>query len=119
MKGFLIEIINYIKKLFLVLIIISFVVFIISLIFRLKLARAFYFTGIVCMIVGCSSVFGNINMASDSKYYQLERASSRSLYQSSKDNLKLRDNSYRFLTFMIILGLLLMFISSILKNYYF
>lgn len=116
MKKFFISILKYIKTLLVVLIIISAVVFIISIIFKYKLSNIFSYAALVCMIIGGSSLSGNINMTSDPKYFLAESASSKSLYQSSRDNLKLRDSSYSFLIFMVIIGLLLITISSILRR---
>ena len=117
MRGIFISILKYLKILAIVLIIISAVVFVVSKIFGFKLSIAFFYASMTSMALGVLSIYGNISMTADPKYFQTESASRKSIHRRTKEIIGFKDSTYFFLFFMIIVGILLKLISNILINF--
>ena len=117
MRGIFISILKYLKILAIVLIIISAVVFVVSKIFEFKLSLVFSYASMISMGLGVLSIYGNMSMAVDPKFFQTESASRKSTHQRTKEIIGFKDSTYFFLFFMIIVGILLKLISNILINF--
>lgn len=117
MRGIFKIILKYLIILVIVLLIISAVVFIISKVYEFTLSTTFSYASIISMVLGVLSIYGNISMNADPRFFQIESASIKSIHQRTKDIISFKDSTYFFLFFMIIVGLLLKLISNILINF--
>lgn len=117
MKEFFNSILKYIKILLLVLIVVSVISVIISMIFEFVLSDVFYYAAMISFVIAFLSVYGNMKMTGDPYYIHAQSSTSPSMYDSAKENMRLRDSSFVFLIFMTIIGVLLMAISIVLVRF--
>lgn len=116
MKEILAGILKYIKILLIVLVVISVILVIISKVFELVLSVVFYYGAMISFVVAFLSVSGNMKGTANPHFIHVQSSTSRSIYDSAKENMRLRDSSFGFLIFMTIIGALLMTISNILAR---
>lgn len=116
-KKLLINAGEYIDNMFSVLIILSILVFMLSIIFKCKLSNVFFYSGLVCIITGAASLLGNISNSSHFKYFHLENMSSHSIYKDSPDKSKPKDSNLKFLIPIGAAGFIILALSNILRIY--
>lgn len=116
MKEILAGILKYIKIILIVLVVISAISLIISRAFEFVTSVVFYYAAMISFIIGFLSVSGNMKGSGNPHYIRSVSASSRSMSDSARESMKLRDSSFGFMIFMTIIGVLLMIISNILAR---
>jgi c-di-AMP phosphodiesterase-like protein len=116
MKEVLAGVLKYIKILLMVLIVIGVILVVISRVFEILTSVVFYYAAMISFVVGFLSVSGNMKGTGNPHYIHSVSASSRSMSDSARESMKLRDSSFGFMIFMTIIGVLLMIISNILAR---
>lgn len=116
MKEFFVGILKYMKILFKVLIVISVILVIISMAFEFTTSVVFYYAAMISFIIAFMSISGNMKMSGNPQYIHAQSVTSSSIHDSARENMRLRDNSFGFMIFMTIIGILLMVISNILSR---
>jgi len=112
MVKMLTDLIDYFKKILLMLIVICVVVFAISAIFNYILSNVFFYSGLVCFLAAGGAIVGS----NDTRNFHAESVSKRTFLEASKDSFRLRNN-FGFFIFMTLTGIILLIISSISGNY--
>lgn len=116
MKEILVGILKYIKVLLIVLVVISVILVILTNVFELMISVVFFYAAMISFVIAFLSVSGNMKGTANPYFIHVQSSTSRSIYDSAKENMRLRDSSFRFMIFMTILGALLMTISNILSR---
>lgn len=116
MKEFLVGILRYMKILLIVLIVISIILVIISNVFEFMLSVVFYYGAMISFIIAFMSISGNMKGTANPYFIRVQSSSPRSIYDSAKENMRLRDSSFGFMVFLTIIGVLLMVASNILSK---
>lgn len=116
MKEILAGILKYVKILMIVLAVISLILIIISKAFQFALSLVFYYGAMISFLIAFLSVSGNMKGTANPHFIHAQSATSRSIYDSARENMRMRDSSLAFMVFMAILGALLMTISDILAR---
>lgn len=107
---------KFIKMIILAALVISVIVLSVSFIFKFKLSDSLNYAGIICMVLGFLSVSGNMKTTNDLRFFNLDVSSKKSICKNAKDDLNLRDSSFNFFIFMILVGILLIMISKTLNT---
>lgn len=116
MKEILAGILKYLKILLIVLGVISVILVIISKVFEFAISVVFYYGAMLSFVIGFLSVSGNIKGTANPHFIHAQSSTSRSIYNSAKENIRLRDSSFGFMIFMTIIGVFLMIISNVLAR---
>ncbi|NLB32387.1 MAG: hypothetical protein GX818_01280 [Tissierellia bacterium] len=116
MKEFFVGLLKYIKILLIVLIVISVILVIISNVYEFLLSVVFYYGAMISFVIAFLSISGNMKGTANPHFIHVQSSTSRSIYDSAKENMRLRDSSFGFMIFMTIIGALLMIISNILAR---
>ncbi len=80
------------------------------------LSVVFYYGAMISFVIAFMSISGNMNATADPHYIRVQSSSSSTIYDSAKENMRLRNSSFGFMIFMTIIGVLLMITSNILSR---
>lgn len=86
----------------------------ISYFFHFTLSDTFSVLGILIFLCGLLSVFGGMNMTSDTKYYQAISVSEKSFGDKVRQEFKERNKKIGFLIYMVLLGGILILIGYLI-----
>lgn len=106
--------IKYIIYIAITLVVIGIISFVISKATGMDFAEVLQYAGIVCIVLGLLSVVGNLNSTTNVTYLQSRSVSDKSFGDGARDDFKSRNTSFRFLSIMGIVGLVLIIVSMLI-----
>lgn len=116
MKRIFKSILKYIAVLLIVLIVICIISVIVSKIYDFLMSNVFYYAAMISFIVAFLSTSGTSKRMSDSYRIHSVSASSNSIHDTEKEDIKQRDSKSIIMVSMTIVGIFLMIISNILAK---
>lgn len=114
MKRFQKMLLKFLRNLSIVSIIIGIIVFVIAKATGFSLVEAYQYAGIICILIGCLSVVGNMSMTSNPTYFQAKSVSSKSINDGLREDFMSKLGNYRLLLLLLAVGILLIAFSFLL-----
>ena len=114
MKGFQRKLLRFLRKMAIATIVIGIAVFFIAKAIGLSLAEAYQYAGIICILLGCLSVAGNMTMTTNPTYFQAKSVGSKSINDGLREDFMSSMGNYRFLLLLSAIGVILIGFSFIM-----
>jgi hypothetical protein len=90
--------------------------FLIYRFFHVNLADAFTYAGFISILIGAVSIPGKMNMDTSPTLFQSKSVSTRSFGDQMAEDFKERDHNYKFLLYMLTIGILMFLISTVISR---
>lgn len=116
MNNFTASLIKYLRNYVLVLSVTSIGVITISKFLNYELSNAFFYAGIIYIVIGGLSLMGGASVSGDYSYVQSQSIFTKSGFMNSLDIMNEKFKSYRFLAFMSFVGIGLIIICIIFSK---
>jgi beta-lactamase regulating signal transducer with metallopeptidase domain len=80
----------------------------------MEFAETLQYAGIICIVLGLLSVVGNLNTTTNVSYLQSRSISEKPFGESAREDFESRDKSFKFLSIIGIVGLVLIMASMLI-----
>jgi hypothetical protein len=92
------------------------IAFLIYRFFHVNLADAFTYAGFISIAIGSASIPGRMSMDMKPSLFQSRSVSSKSFGDQMAEDFKEKDNNYKFLLYMVSIGILMLIISTMISR---